>query len=84
MPRRRRLFARPFTSFADLPLVLYTRDIARLYRLSIFTVWRKIRAGTFHPMPTGINPYTWQKADILADFMQLRLDMRPGPRRLRR
>ena len=80
MPRRRRSFGRPFTSVAEIPLVLYVRDMARLKRRSVFTIWRKLRDGTFHPRPSSTDPYTWLKADILEDLAQLQL----GMRRLRR
>lgn len=67
--RRRRPSADlPFTSLADVPLTLKVPDMARLYRQSSVTIRRRLRRGTFRPLPDGTNPYTWKKSTILRDF----------------
>jgi len=69
-PRRRRRppVNTPFTNLDDVPLVLFVRDMARLYRQGVTTIRRRLRAGTFRPRPDGTNPYTWKKATILRDL----------------
>lgn len=79
--RRRQSIDPPYTNLGDVPMVLKIRDMARLYRQGARTIRRRIRNGTYLPMPTGTDPYTWQKADILRDLEQPRLDVRPSRRR---
>jgi len=53
--------------------------MARVKQKSENTIWRQIRQGTFHPAPTGTNPYSWQKADVMRYFEQLRaIESRPA------
>ena len=82
MPPRRRRSLRRFTSPAEIPLVCYSQDVARLCGKTLPTIWRKIRDGDWSafPPPTGTNPYTWLKADLLAYLQQSQLALR----RLRR
>ena len=72
--RRRRPFDNPFTDLADIPLVLKVPDVSRLYRISITTIRRRCRLGTFRPRPDATNPYTWKKATILRDLEQQPVD----------
>jgi len=82
--RRRRPSLPPFTDFAQLPIILKLLDMSRLYRLSVPTIRRRLRAGTFLPRPSGMDesgqPF-WLKADVLRDLEQPRLDCRPSGRR---
>lgn len=88
-PRRRRSpsIAPPFTSPDQIPLVCFTRDIARFCRCSEAAIWRKIRARDFSlfPPPRGSNPYSWLKSDLIAYLNQPKLNLQPtGLRPLRR
>jgi hypothetical protein len=90
MPRRRSLSSSippPFTSTDEIPLLCYTREIARFCQCRLPTVWRLIRAGDFSrfPPPANSDPYIWFKADLLDFLTQPKLDFQPtGLRPLRR
>ena len=74
-----------FTNTDAIPLVLHTRDYGRVYGYTVNTVWRKIRDGTIEVPPSGTHPFTWRKADVLADLVQPKLTLQPsGLRRYQR
>lgn len=63
----------------ELPVILTAREMARIYRLSEYTILKAVREGTFL-QPWDTYPTRWHRDDVLAD-LELR---RRGPEGRRR
>ena len=61
--------AGPICDFALVPVVLTIVDVSRIYRLTVTTIYKQIRAGVFVPAPWARSPYRWRREDILADLL---------------
>jgi len=55
-----------------LPLILTLKELATIYRLSVFTIRRQLQQGTFFPRPWDRYPYRWRREDVAADLKHKR------------
>jgi len=62
----------PVTDLAALPLILTLKEVAAVYRLSIPTIRRGLKNGTFSPRPFDDYPYRWRRDDVAADLKRPR------------
>jgi len=56
------------SDLAALPLILTIKELATIYRLSVFTIRRQVQQGTFAPRPWDRYPYRWRREDVAADL----------------
>ena len=62
----------PVTDLTSLPLLLTLSEIAAIYRVSIPTIRRGLKNGTFSPRPFEDYPYRWRREDVEADLKRPR------------
>ncbi len=60
------------TSLDALPLILTIREISLVYRVSVPTIRRKLKEGTFRLEPWDLHPQRWKKDDIAEDLRRRR------------
>lgn len=51
------------TDWQTLPLMLTLQQIADIHGLSVATVCKRVRAGSFRPMPVSDKPLRWSRAE---------------------
>lgn len=70
----------PITTLANLGVMLTLKQVAKIYLVSVATMYRDLALGTFRPAPFRRNPYRWRRVDIERDLEQ-RTAYAAAPRR---
>lgn len=52
---------------ATWPAVMKLEEVAKVFRLSIYTVRDKAARGDFRPAPIKGKPLRWRRADVLRE-----------------